>query len=168
MQQLKEELRVKTEELERLTHENAGYKRREAKKDLAISRFEQMIAEGTKSSPVAQRILQEAAHDEAADAAPAGKPKLLRKGLFKKSASAPPPEAQPVRPKKANKLTQAIQASRQGDQAPAQEPAPASQPQAEPLEENAQSADGSAPRVKRRKVLSLAKRIKALQEEADS
>ncbi|MGI9372524.1 MAG: hypothetical protein ACR2OJ_08510 [Hyphomicrobiales bacterium] len=167
LHRLKEELRVKTEELERLTHENAAYKRREAKKDLAISRFEKMIADGTKNSPVAQRILNEAAQDEALQERSPSTPKLLRRGLFKKNSGTPPHEdAKPLKAQKTNKLTAAIKASRQNDQTQ-DETAPPVQTEKPPTEGESKPVDAGVTRAKRRKVLSLAKRIQALQEEAE-
>ena len=169
LHKLKEELRQKTDELERLTHENAAYKRREAKKDVAISRFEQMVAEGTRSSTVASQILgNNPENDPEEDIAPAndleptakipaGRKIFARKNAAKKKSSSP------ARTAKTNKLTAAIKASKNAEQEQRTTPAEVS-------ENAAPSANKKvlAKRAQRRKVLSLAKRIRTLQEEVEN
>ena len=64
VQRLKDELREKSNELERLVGENAGFKQREAKKDLAISRLEQRVAENIRQTTSLREVARQVPAEE--------------------------------------------------------------------------------------------------------
>ncbi|MGI9484107.1 MAG: hypothetical protein ACR2OR_17295 [Hyphomicrobiales bacterium] len=173
IQRLREELREKTEELERLHHENAAFKRREAKKDLAISRFEQIVAESGQPAPrqfEPEPIMELAAQPEADEEAlheaspevekkPKSAPKR-RRVFGKKSTTAKKPAEKPEVSEQSE--------TPEPDDEPAPSEAKGNGAEPEKAKETAVSkkAGIGVKRAKRKKVLSLAKRIRTLQEEA--
>jgi uncharacterized coiled-coil protein SlyX len=148
VQRLKDELRGKTNELERLTNENAGLRQREAKKDIAISQLEQRMADAGHGH---SRVARNDAALALSSANGGANCKAETPEMKSKQKASQPDAAQKTASSRGSLKTKRTTKGRKvAGKAP----------------QNA-SSTASPKRSKKRKVLSLAKRIRTLQDEVE-